>query len=95
MKRRTRQQVSVAVYTNATGYFVPPAMIIPRINFKPECFDSAPPGTLQLCCERGYMVGHLFVKRMKHFVTSTGCNPTNKVILIPDGHSSHKNLEAL
>ena len=41
------------------------------------------------------MVGDLFVKWMKHFVSSTGCNPTNKVILILDGHSSHKSLEAL
>lgn len=89
------QHVSIAVRANAAGNFIPPAMIIPRKNFKPEYFDGAPPGTLQLCYESGYMVGHLFVKWVKHFVNSTGCNPTNKVILILDGHGSHKNLEAL
>ena len=29
---------------------------------------------------------------MKHFVSSTGCNATNKVNLTLDSHSSHKNL---
>lgn len=89
------QHVSIAVCANAAGNFIPPAIIIPRKNYKPEYFDSAPPGTLQLCYDSGYMVGDLFVKWMKHFVGSTGCNATNKVLLILDGHSSHKNLEAL
>ncbi|CAH2100085.1 unnamed protein product [Euphydryas editha] len=41
------------------------------------------------------MVGDLFVKWMKHFVSFAGCNFESKIILILDGHSSHKKLEAL
>ncbi|CAH2088972.1 unnamed protein product [Euphydryas editha] len=47
------------------------------------------------CHKSGYMVGDLFVKWMKHFISSTSCNLESKVILILDGNSSHKKLEAL
>ncbi|CAH2100084.1 unnamed protein product [Euphydryas editha] len=40
------QHVSIAVCANGAGNFIPPAMIIPRKNYKPEYFDGAPPGTL-------------------------------------------------
>lgn len=89
------QHVTVAVCGNAAGNLIPPTLIIPRKNFKHEYFDGAPPGTLKLCYETGYMVGELFFKWMQHFVSSVGCNPANKVLLILDGHASHKNLDAL
>ena len=89
------EHVSVAVCANATGNFVPPALIIPRKNHKAEYFDGAPSGTLELCYDSGYMVGELFLRWMKHFVNFVASTPTNKVLLILDGHASHKYLEAL
>lgn len=89
------QHFTVVVCANAIGNFVPPAIIIPRKNYKAEYFDGAPPGTLQLCYPTGYMVGDLFLKWMRHFVAFVNASLTNKVLLILDGHSSHKNLEAL
>lgn len=41
------------------------------------------------------MIGDFFVKWMRHFVAFVNASVTNKVLLILDGHSSHKNLEAL
>jgi len=89
------EHVTVVVCVNAIGNLVPPALIMPRKNYKAEYFDGAPPGTLELCYPTGYMVGSLFLKWMQHFVSYVGATETNKVLLIVDGHSSHKNLEAL
>ncbi|XP_018572750.1 uncharacterized protein LOC108912073 [Anoplophora glabripennis] len=64
-------------------------------NHKAEYFDGAPSGTLELCYPTGYMVGDLFLKWLRHFVAFVNASVTNKVLLILDGHSSHKNIEAL
>lgn len=89
------QHFTDVVCVNAIGNFVPPAIIIPRRNHKAEYFDCAPPGTLELCNPSGYMIGNLFLRWMRHFVAFVNASVTNKVLLILDGHSSHKNLEAL
>lgn len=89
------EHFTVVVCANAIGNFVPPAMIIPRKNYKAEFFDGSPPGCLELCYPSGYMVSDLFLKWMKHFVSFVNASVTNKVLLILDGHSSHKSLAAL
>lgn len=77
------------------GNYVPPALIISRKNYKAEYFDGIPPGSLDLCHPSGYMTGDLFFKWMRHFVAFVNASLANKVLLILDGHSSHKNLDAL
>ncbi|XP_060801031.1 uncharacterized protein LOC132901895 [Amyelois transitella] len=89
------EHFTVVACANAIGNFVPPALIIPRKNHKAEYFDGAPSGTLELCYPSGYMVGDLFFKWMRHFIGFVNASVTNKALLILDGHSSHKNIEAL
>lgn len=86
---------TVIACANAIGNYVPPALIISRKNYKAEYFDGIPPGSLDLCHPSGYMTGDLFFKWMRHFVAFVNASLANKVLLILDGHSSHKNLDAL
>ena len=80
---------------SSAGTFIPPGIIFPRKRWKPELGDSGPPGTLNLCHESGWMTGELFQEWLKHFVKYSAPNPDNKVLLLLDGHSSHKCYEAV
>lgn len=50
--------VTVALTCNALGSFLPPVLIMPRKKFNPELYDGAPPLTLKLHNETGYMTGN-------------------------------------
>jgi hypothetical protein len=52
---------------NATGHFVPQALIFPSKNWKNELTDDAPLGTLGIAHETGWMTGKGFLQRLKHF----------------------------
>lgn len=86
---------TVVCCMNPLGHFIPPALIFARKNAKPELTDAAPTGTLQLCQESGWMTGVLFLKWLTHFIKYTDASNEKKVLLLLDGHSSHKYLEAL
>ncbi|KAJ8728910.1 hypothetical protein PYW07_006606 [Mythimna separata] len=47
------EHFTVVACANAIGNYVPPALIIPRKNYKAEYFDGTPPGSLELCHPSG------------------------------------------
>lgn len=86
---------TVVCCMNPIGIFIPPALIFARKNWKSELIDDAPAGTLGLCQESGWMTGELFSKWLEHFIKFSKSSKENKTLLLLDGHSSHKNLDAL
>ena len=86
---------TVVCCMNPIGHFIPPALIFARKNAKSELTDDAPTGTLQMCQDSGWMTGPLFEKWLAHFINYTDSTTEKKVLLILDGHSSHKYLNAL
>ncbi|KAB0803136.1 hypothetical protein PPYR_00106 [Photinus pyralis] len=80
---------------NAIGTYVPPAIIYPRKKMKQDLLDHALPGCLGLCQENGWVNGDLFLKWLIHFNDFVKPSLTSKVLLIVDGHGSHKNLPVL
>lgn len=80
---------------NAIGTFVPPAFIFPRKRYKAELMEDAPISSVAFCQETGWMNGEIFLKWLKHFTEHVKPSPENKVLLILDGHGSHKTLEVL
>lgn len=87
--------VTVVCAMSSNGNYVPPALIFARKNLKQELGDNVPPGTLLLAQESGWMTGPVFLKYLEHFQKHTKANVDDKILLIVDGHSSHKYLEAL
>ena len=75
--------------------FVPPMLIYPRKNWKKKLTDGAPLGTIGVAQETGWMTGEIFVQWLKHFYSFVKPSLQNKVILLLDGHASHKNVEAI
>lgn len=81
--------------TCRNGSFVSPALIFARKNSKKELIDHTPPGTLGIPQESGWMTGSIFLQWSKHFQKYAKASLYDKVLLILDGHSSHKYLDAL
>ena len=86
---------TVVCCMNSVGMFIPPTVVFPRKRWKPELGENRPPGTLNLCQESGWMTGELFRRWLEHFVEYTNATQENKVLLLLDGHASHKSYEAL
>lgn len=89
------QHLTVVCCLNALGTYVPPAFIFPRKNMKAELMDRAPTGAIGLAQEKGWMCSDTFVQWLHHFVKHVKPSAENKVLLLLDGHSSHKSLPAL
>lgn len=89
------QHVTVVGCIGSSGQCVPPALIFPRKTFNANLYDGAPPGTLKMYQDTGYMTGELFIEWMNYFIRYTKPSLEEKVLLLLDGHSSHKTVDAL
>ncbi|KAK9710092.1 DDE superfamily endonuclease [Popillia japonica] len=89
------QHVTVVCAMNAIGTYVLPAFIFPRQRMKDELMNDAPPGSIHFAQEKGWMTTEIFCKWLKHFLRYTKASKDNKVLLLLDGHGSHKGLDAL
>lgn len=86
---------TVVCCVNAVGTYVPPMLIFPRKYMKHELVDEAPPGTLGVAQQSGWMTTDIYLKWLKHFQSFVKSSINDKVILIVDGHASHKGIECL
>lgn len=86
---------TVVCCMNAAGNFIPPALLFPRKTKKSELYDAAPPDTLALWDESGWMTSDCFFKWMKHFRDFVRCTKDDPVLLLLDSHASHLNIQVL
>ena len=52
----------------ASGVHLPPVIIFPRTRIRPELTDAAPPRSLILRQEHGWMNSELFLNYLEHFI---------------------------
>lgn len=89
------QTVTVICAVNATGVYVPPMLIFKRKRLTERLLKDSPPGTVGACSENGWIDNDLFLKWLHHFIDAVKPSQANKVVLIVDGHGSHKTLAAV
>ena len=71
-------------------------ILFKRKRMAPDLKDGAPEGSLVINNESGWMDKDMFVIWLRHFVAAVKPSPTQKVLLILDGHGSHtKSLDAI
>jgi len=89
--------LTTAVITmSASGVFVPPLLIFPRVRMKLELLEGSPPGTAYACHPSGWMQMEIFVQWFRHFLSHTKPSENDPVLLILDGHNAHtRNLEVI
>jgi len=86
--------ITVLCCVSATGMYVAPMIIFPRVRMKPAFMDKSPAGSLGVSAKTGWINEQLFSAWFDHFLESTQPNAhQSKTLWILDGHSSHvKNL---
>jgi len=80
---------------NASGNFVPPLMIFKRKRMCDRLIKGAPAGTIGVVSENGSIDRDIFVQYLQHFARHVQPSEANPVLLVFDGHVSHKSLEAI
>ena len=80
--------VTTEICMSATGSFVPPMFVWPRVRMKPELMDECPPGSISECHNSGWMQTNIFTIWFQYFVKVSGATTDNKVLLILDGHAT-------
>jgi len=89
--------VTAVCCVSASGTFVPPMLIFPRVRMRPDLLDKAPTGSIGGCSKTGWINEELFSRWFDHFVDFVEPQLRScPVLLILDGHSSHtKNLNII
>ncbi|XP_003240827.1 uncharacterized protein LOC100571979 [Acyrthosiphon pisum] len=80
---------------SATGYYIPPFFIYPRVRMNPKFLEGAPPGSAAVPHISGWMTATNFVNYLKHFSSHTRPSTQRPVLLLMDNHASHVTLEAI
>ncbi|CAH1987730.1 unnamed protein product [Acanthoscelides obtectus] len=89
------KNVTVLFAMSAGGQFVPPYFIFPRNRMNERLMINAPNESVGEAQPNGWMNAELFLKWMQHFVQYSNPTAQNPVLLILDGHASHKDLDVI
>lgn len=87
--------VTLAVAVSASGTYIPPFFIFPRVHFKDHFLHDAPQGSAGDANPSGWMNEQHFIKFAKHFVKYVRCSKERPCLLLLDNHDSHLSVEAL
>ena len=86
---------TVVCCMSAAGAFVPPVFLFKRKNMNKLLMNNCPAGALGLPSPKGWMDCDLFIKYLLHFIKCVKPSKSNPVLVLLDGHQSHKSLEAV
>lgn len=82
-------QKPVVCAVSASGYFVPPMFIYPRVRMSPHLKEGGPIGAVYTCSKNGWINENLFFDWLQHFSNNTKPTQADPILLILDNHSSH------
>lgn len=87
--------ITTEICFSATGQYIPPLMIFPRVRMNPMFAQGLPPETQVECHPSGWMQTEIFAPTwFNHFVKHSRPSAGDPVLLILDGHSTHvKNIK--
>ena len=89
------KNVTLMACVSAMGTFIPPFMVFPRARMNPQLLKDCLPGTKGYANPSGWMDASLFLKFLEHLISCTHPTKERPILLILDGHCSHKSLEAI
>lgn len=90
------RNVTVLLSINATGdQFIPPLFVFPRTRIDNDLQKDAPLGSIFDGQKSGWITKEGFLKWLHLFVERVNPNEKNPVLLVLDGHGSHKDLDVI
>ncbi|XP_065645824.1 uncharacterized protein LOC136076278 [Hydra vulgaris] len=87
--------VTTCIITSASGQYLSPVIIFPRVHFKEHMLSGAPSGSLGLACKTGWMNDELFLNVMNHFIKFSYSTKENPSLLIFDNFEAHLSIAVL
>ncbi|XP_018566588.1 uncharacterized protein LOC108907404 [Anoplophora glabripennis] len=90
-----RSNITMACAFSVTGHYIPPLYLFPRKRLAPSLLRDAPPGAIGFANGSGWMDSEHFLKYLDHFIKHAKPSKEKPVLLILDGHTSHKQLEGV
>jgi len=89
--------ITVVCCVSATGTYIPPVFIFPRVRMKQSLMDHGPPGSTGTCTKSGWINEEKFEFWFDHFLNCVRPkNAAQPILLVFDGHSSHtRNLNVV
>ncbi|KAL7287589.1 hypothetical protein TKK_0018236 [Trichogramma kaykai] len=88
------QTVTAEICYSATGVFMPPMLIFPRVNRNKSFLYGKSHGSWAEFKKSGWMETDIFIKWFREFIKFSNSTKEHPVLLLLDGHVSHiKNLE--
>ena len=86
---------TVVCSMNAVGTYVPPVFVFLRARMTDRLLVNGPVGAIGFAQQSGWMDSQLFVKWLEHFIKFVKPSKDHPVMLLLDGHCSHKTLDAI
>lgn len=80
---------------SAMGQFIPPFFIFPRQRTNERLMINASPESDAVVQPKGWMNNEIFLKWLSHFVKFTRTTKESPILMVLDGHSSHKTLDVI
>lgn len=87
--------VTVVCCMSASGHFIPPAFIFPRKRMNDEFLTGAPPSSIAMLSDSGFINCDLFINWLHHFQSHVRSCKENPCLLILDNHASHITLSGI
>lgn len=87
--------VTLMFCMSVTGLFIPPLFVFPRKRMNDRLMIGAPSESISFPTPTGWINGPAFLTWLKHFVSFTKPTTEDPVLLIIDGHGSHKELDVI
>jgi len=89
------KNITVVLGISATGVYVPPFLIFARKRMDKQLIEGAPPGSVAIGNDNGWMTSDSFLQYLEHFCKHVKTTPENPILLILDNHVSHVSLQAI
>ncbi|KAJ4426133.1 hypothetical protein ANN_26942 [Periplaneta americana] len=89
------RNITMLACVSALGTFIPPFLVYPRVRMNPQLLTGSMNGTVAYANPSGWMDSSLFLKFIEHLVNCVHPTKDNPILLILDGHASHKSIEAI
>jgi len=89
------RNITVVCSVSAVGSYVPPMFVFPRARMTDRLLVNAPVGAVGCAQKSGWMDSNLFLRWLEHFIKFVKPSCNEPVLLLLDGHGSHKTLGAV
>jgi len=85
--------VTIVNCMSPTGHFIPPLLVFPRKNMKPELMNDTPPGSIHACHPSGWIQSEILTQWFLLFIKHTKSRQKIKSCYLGTGRAQFTHKE--